>query len=107
MIRFDNSMPADPDAGPVQLVDEERAVGARRERTDRFESNRINQSNQIIESIESDRIDRADERFRVKKLIGGGGFGRIFLAYDVVGAQEVALKVAYRINKQSHDLQVI
>ena len=43
----------------------------------------------------------------MKKLIGGGGFGRIFLAYDVVGAQEVALKVAYRINKQSNDLQVI
>lgn len=46
--------------------------------------------------------DRLDDKYLVKRRLGGGGFGEVFLAHDEIPDRQVAIKVLLRAQDGDH-----
>jgi len=50
----------------------------------------------------SDEISQVDDGYLIRKRLGGGGFGDVFLAHDMINDKDVAIKQFHTVNLMDH-----
>ncbi|MBV1907798.1 MAG: protein kinase, partial [Kangiellaceae bacterium] len=63
-----------------------------------------NINEEIVRTI-SDNIKKVDEGYLIRRKLGGGGFGEVFLAYDMINDRDVAVKRFHTGNLMDHRAQ--